>query len=58
VLTQVPLAEDSLTDYVRLAVLWKGRDRNGQPVVTSSVLSLRKTEAAPSPSAPTTETSE
>ncbi len=58
VLTQVPLAEDSLTDYVRLAVLWKGRDRNGQPVVTSSVLSLRKTEAAPIPSAPATETSE
>lgn len=58
VLTQVPLSEEALTDFVRLAVLWKGRDRNGQPVVTSSVLSLRKSESVPSPAASQTETSE
>jgi len=52
VLGTVPLGEESLKDVVRVVVLWKGRDRNGQPMLTSSQLSLRKTEATPAALAP------
>ena len=54
VLGTVPLSEESVKDYVRLVVLWKGRDHNGQHLVTSSQLGLRKTEPV-APAAPATE---
>ena len=54
VLGTVPLSEESIKDYVRLVVLWKGRDHNGQHLVTSSQLGLRKTEPV-APAAPTPE---
>ena len=51
VLGTVPLTEESIKDYVRLVVLWKGRDHNGQHLVTSTQLGLRKSEPTVAPEA-------
>lgn len=45
VLGLIPLGDVAVKDYVRLVVLWKGRDRHGQSVVSSAQVSLRKPEA-------------
>lgn len=55
ILGLVPLGDVSLKDYARLVVLWKGRDRQGQGLVSSAQVSLRKTETVAPAAAPSSD---
>ncbi|HNI60350.1 MAG TPA: hypothetical protein PKW11_10425 [Pseudomonadota bacterium] len=55
VLGLVPLGDVSIKDYARLVVLWKGRDRQGQSLVSSAQVALHKTDAVAPAAATTTE---